>query len=43
VTGLGKSAAQRFVHSLRTLGYLRKDEATKQYSLSPRVLELGFT
>ncbi len=43
MTGLGKSAAQRFVHSLHTLGYLRKDEATKQYSLSPRVLELGFT
>jgi IclR family transcriptional regulator, pca regulon regulatory protein len=42
MTGLGKSAAQRFVHSLHTLGYLRKDEATKQYSLSPRVLELGF-
>lgn len=42
-TGLDKSAAQRFTHTLHQLGYLRKDPKTKHYSLAPKVLELGFT
>ncbi len=42
-TGLDKSAAQRFVYTLHELGYLRKDEQTKQYSLSPRLLEFAYT
>ncbi len=42
-TGLDKSAAQRFTHTLFELGYLRKDVKTKHYSLAPKVLELGFT
>ncbi|MBT6117242.1 MAG: helix-turn-helix domain-containing protein [Rhodospirillaceae bacterium] len=42
-TGLDKSAAQRFTHTLYQLGYLRKDPKTKHYSLAPKVLELGFT
>ncbi len=42
-TGLDKSAAQRFTHTLFELGYLRKDGKTKHYSLAPKVLELGFT
>lgn len=38
-TGLGKSAAQRFVHTLRVLGLIRQDPETKTYTLSPRILE----
>ncbi|HVR55345.1 MAG TPA: IclR family transcriptional regulator [Pseudolabrys sp.] len=41
-TGLDKSAAQRFVYTLHELGLLRKDEETKQYSLSPRLLEFAY-
>lgn len=40
-TGLDKSAAQRFTHTLHALGYLAKDPSTKKYALSPKVLELG--
>lgn len=42
-SGLDKSSAQRFTFTLHALGYLRKDETTRKYALSPRVLELGFT
>lgn len=42
-TGLDKSAAQRFAHTLFALGYLRKDETTKRYSLSTKVLGVGFS
>jgi IclR family transcriptional regulator, pca regulon regulatory protein len=42
-TGLDKSAAQRFTHTLHELGYLRKDPKTKHYRLAPKVLELGFS
>jgi PcaR/PcaU/PobR family beta-ketoadipate pathway transcriptional regulator len=42
LTGLDKSAAQRFLYTLHELGYLRKDEETKQYSLSPKLLEFGY-
>lgn len=38
-TGLGKSAAQRFVHTLRVLRLIRQDPKTKAYTLSPRILE----
>lgn len=38
-TGLNKSAAQRFTHTLHKLGYLKKDEASRRYSLSRKVLE----
>jgi IclR family transcriptional regulator, pca regulon regulatory protein len=38
-TGLGKSAAQRFVHTLRVMGIIRQDSGTKTYTLSPRILE----
>jgi len=40
--GMSKSAAQRFSHTLEVLGYLRKDPATKRYSLTPATLELGY-
>ena len=38
---LDLSATQRFVHTLTALGYLRKDERTRHYRLTPRVLHLG--
>lgn len=40
--GISKSAAQRFAFTLEALGYLAKDAASKRYSLTPRVLELGY-
>ncbi|MBV2145100.1 IclR family transcriptional regulator [Falsochrobactrum sp. TDYN1] len=41
VTGLEKSAAQRFTATLVALGYLQKDQTTRQYSLTSRVLQLS--
>jgi IclR family pca regulon transcriptional regulator len=41
-SGLDKSSVQRFTFTLHALGYLRKDDSTRKYTLSPRVLELGF-
>ncbi len=37
-TGLEKSAAQRFAHTLQCLGYLHKDEHTKHFQLTTRTL-----
>lgn len=42
-SGLDKSSVQRFTFTLHALGFLRKDDGTRKYTLSPRVLELGFT
>jgi len=42
VTGLGVSACQRFLYTLKTLGYIRQDAATKRYSLSAKVLDFGY-
>ena len=36
ITGLNKSAVQRFTHSLHTLGYLSKQTQTKRYCLAPK-------
>jgi IclR family pca regulon transcriptional regulator len=41
-TGLDQSSVQRFAFTLLALGFLHKDERTRKYSLTPRVLELGF-
>ena len=41
ITGLSKSAVQRLTFTLESLGYLRKDPASKRYSVTPRTLELG--
>ncbi len=41
-TGLTKSAAQRFVHTLTALGYLERDEETRRYAPGIRLLDLGF-
>lgn len=40
-TGLDRSAAQRFLHTLERLGYLRKDPRSRQFELTVRMLELG--
>ncbi len=39
---LDKSAAQRFTHTLTSLGYLRKDPETKRFELTPRTLNIGY-
>lgn len=41
-TGLGRSAAQRFLYTLKALGYLRQDAATRRYTLSHKVLDFGY-
>lgn len=38
-TGLGRSAAQRFVYTLHHLGYLRRDD--KRYTVSHRIIDLA--
>jgi IclR family pca regulon transcriptional regulator len=40
-TGLPRAAARRFLHTLESLGYVRSDG--RVFSLTPRVLELGFS
>lgn len=40
LSGLDNSSLQRLLHTLMTLGYLRKD-IHKLYSLTPRILHLG--
>ena len=42
LTGYDKSTAQRFTHTLQTVGYLSKNPNTKRYSLSLKALELAF-
>ncbi|WP_061936942.1 IclR family transcriptional regulator [Aureimonas sp. AU22] len=41
-TGLDRSAAQRFIHTLTQLGYLRKDTRSKAYELTPKALSLAY-
>jgi DNA-binding IclR family transcriptional regulator len=41
-TGIGKSAAQRFVYTFRKLGYLDQDPATRRYCLGKKILGLTF-
>jgi DNA-binding IclR family transcriptional regulator len=41
-TGLNRSAVQRFLHTWEQLGYLSKDPATRRFSLTPRVMALGY-
>ena len=42
LTGFDKSTAQRFTHTLQTLGYINKNESSRRYSLSLKVLDLAF-
>ena len=39
--GIDKSTAQRFTHTLLTMGYLDKDAATKTFGVTVRVLDLA--
>lgn len=43
LTGLDKSAVQRFTNTLYQLGYLRKDPVTRGYLLSPKSLDVGLS
>lgn len=43
LTGLDKSAAQRFVHTLAALGYLERDDSSRRYALGRSVLDLSFS
>lgn len=43
LVGLDRSGVQRITHTLRVLGYLRQDPATKAFRLSGRMLEFGHT
>ncbi len=43
ITGLEKSAVQRFVHTLFKLGYLKRNEATKLYSISPKMMDFAYS
>jgi len=38
-SGIGRSAAQRIVHTLRTLGYIERDEAGRGYVPGIRILD----
>jgi len=42
VTGIDKSAAQRYLSTLSDLGYIEKDKISKRYSLTYKTLEIGF-
>lgn len=42
-SGLDKSAAQRFTHTLNRLGYLQKDSRTKLFSLTAKTLSIGYS
>lgn len=41
LTHMGRSAVQRFLHTLTALGYLRQDPKTRCYSVTPYVLGLA--
>lgn len=43
ISKLDKSAAQRLTRTLRDFGYLQQDPKTRQYALSPRVLDLSYS
>jgi len=42
-TGFSRAATRRFLHTLRTLGYVRTSADGRLFALTPRVLELGFS
>lgn len=43
LTGLDKSAAQRFSHTLHCLGYLEKDPLTRRFRPARRLMEMAFS
>lgn len=42
-SGLDRSAAQRLVHTLETLGYIKRVPDTRNYALSSKVLQLSYS
>lgn len=40
--GINKSSAQRMIHTLEALGYVRKNPQNKRFQLTPRVMEIGY-
>lgn len=40
--GVSRTVPYRLLYTLQSLGYLDQDENTKRYSLTPKVLEIGF-
>ena len=42
ITGLGRSAAQRYTHTLCSLGFLQKVDDGPVYRPAPRILDLSF-
>ncbi|TBL73300.1 IclR family transcriptional regulator [Paenibacillus thalictri] len=40
--GVSRTTPFRLLYTLQSLGYLRQDENTKRYELTPKVLRLGF-
>lgn len=40
--GITVSAAQRYAYTLEAMGFLQRDPKTKQYSLTPKIVELGY-
>ncbi len=41
-TGLGNSAAQRFLHTWQKLGYLKREPHSRRYVLGPKLLDFSF-
>ncbi|WP_163100217.1 IclR family transcriptional regulator [Peribacillus alkalitolerans] len=41
--GVSRTVPYRLLFTLQSMGYLTQDEHTKQYQLTPKVLELGFS
>lgn len=41
-TGLDRSAAQRMVYTLETLGYVRRIPNTRNYGLTPKILQFSY-
>jgi IclR family transcriptional regulator, pca regulon regulatory protein len=41
VTGMGKSAVQRFLHTLARLELISQDRQSKAYAITPRILDLA--
>lgn len=41
--GVSRTVPFRLLYTLQSLGYLYQDDSTKRYSLTPKVLEIGFS
>lgn len=41
--GVSRTVPYRLLYTLESLGYLRQNEQSKRYELTPKVLELGFS